>query len=294
MHRRLGSPGRRVPVRYVRGAVAKARERRARARRAAVSEFLGPYVHSVIATTPQGIFAVDLSDEGVGGALRAHGTFGIEHLDDIEQFFTPESRVLVVGAHVGTLVVPIARSCTEVVAIEPNPATFELLKMNLALNSIENCRALNIAASDDDTPIGFLTNTHNSGGSKRVPVVRDPAYYYDDPVEISVPAARLDELLANDLFDLVVMDIEGSEYFALRGMQRILGGCRALVVEFLPHHLQNVSGVTVEEFLVPIIDHFSTLAVPSLGETVPRAGFLACLRRMDDAGQGDDGLIFSR
>ncbi|MGH7427267.1 MAG: hypothetical protein ACREJ4_02740, partial [Candidatus Methylomirabilaceae bacterium] len=63
------------------------------------------------------------------------------------------------------------------------------------------------------------------------------------------------------------MDIEGSEYFALQGMQKILAHARVLVVEFLPHHLKNVSGVTVEQFLSVIPPHFRTLTIPSKGLT---------------------------
>jgi FkbM family methyltransferase len=74
-------------------------------------------------------------------------------------------------------------------------------------------------------------------------------YYYDNPEIVSVKASSLDAYLEERDFHIVVVDTEGSEYFALQGMQELLSNCRVLVVEFLPHHLKNVSGVTIEQFL---------------------------------------------
>lgn len=281
-------------VGYAKAAIERGRFLRKRASRTAISRAIGPYVHSVITETEHGYFAVDLFDSEVGGALRNRGAFGADQFEQIRPLLAPDSNVLVVGAHVGTLAIPIARLCADVVAIEANPDTFELLRMNVALNSIDNCELVHIAASDDDTPVRFLLSTDNSGGSKRLPVIRKRTYFYDDPKEVVVNAARLDNVLAPADFDVIVMDIEGSEYFALRGMQRILADARVLIVEFLPHHLRNVAGVSVDEFLVPVADHFSALHVPTTGKIVAREEFGDCLRGMYDSGRGDDGLIFTK
>ena len=47
-------------------------------------------------------------------------------------------------------------------------------------------------------------------------------YTYDNPKVIDVDAYSLDEYLDHDEFDLVLIDIEGSEYFAMKGMSNIL------------------------------------------------------------------------
>ena len=281
-------------MKYARAITTEARRSTTRAYLSLVYRLLGRHVHSVVAKTAQGYFAVQVSDSAVGRSLRTQGSFGTEQLDSIRSLLNGESRVLVVGAHVGTLAIPLAKSCATVVAIEANPDTFELLKMNVALNGATNCRAIQIAASNDEQPIKFLMSTDNSGGSKRAPVITKRLYYYDRPREVTVPAARLDQLLETDDFDLVLMDIEGSEYFALQGMQRILAHCQTLIVEFLPHHLRYVAGISVAEFLTPIEGHFSTLTVPRIGKTVQRDEFLACLSAMYESGLGDDGIIFSR
>ncbi|MGH7907262.1 MAG: FkbM family methyltransferase, partial [Candidatus Binataceae bacterium] len=104
----------------------------------------------------------------------------------------------------------------------------------------------------------------------------------------------LDEYLKGDTFSFVLMDIEGSEYFALKGMQRILQNAQTLFVEFLPHHLRNVAGVSPREFLVPLETHFNTLQIPSKGLQADKAEFLPVLQSMFDRDEGDGGLIFTK
>lgn len=255
----------------------------------------GPHTYALIAKTPTGLFAVDPEDQVVGRQLRNSGTYGTTEIEKLLRTLTPQSRALIIGAHVGTIAIPLSRYCREVVAIEANPSTFALLRHNIALNEIPNCRALNIAASDKRETLQFLLSRANSGGSKRVPKTSSYAYYYDKPEQVTVEAFSLDEQLADDRrFDVVLMDIEGSEYFALRGMQSILSHAAVLVVEFIPHHLRNVSGVTVEDFLLPIGCHFDCLTIPSKNLQVGSSGFLSTLQNLFDADAGDDGIVFEK
>ena len=255
---------------------------------------LGDHLLALIATTEHGLFAVDPEDRMVGRSLLQRGTYGREEVGRLERYVSPDAGVLVVGAHIGSLVVPLSKKCREVVAFEANPSTYRLLALNLRLNDVTNCRAVNLAASNVKETIEFLMSRANSGGSKRVPLIKKAMYYYDKPETVSVEAVRLDDYLEQAEFALVVMDIEGSEYFALQGMQRILKGSRALAVEFLPHHLKNVGGASVAQFLSLIEPHFSTLTIPSKQLRVEKANFQATLQKMYDADQGDDGIIFEK
>jgi FkbM family methyltransferase len=255
---------------------------------------LGPHLLALIATTEQGLFAVDPEDRVVGRQLLHQGSYGRDELERLEPLVSADANVLVIGAHLGSLVVPLSKRCREVVAFEANPATYRLLEINLLLNQVTNCRALNLAVNDEEGTIEFLLSRANSGGSKRVPLIKKAMYYYDKPETIAVKAVRLDDYLEHNGFDLVVMDIEGSEYFALQGMQRILKGSRVLAVEFLPHHLKNVSGATVQQLLGLVEPHFSTLTIPSKGVRVERAAFQRTLQTMYDKDESDDGIIFEK
>ncbi len=255
---------------------------------------LGRNVVAVVYRTDNGLLATDPEDMGVGSELRKTGSYGQDELERVFRYASQDSDVLVVGAHLGALVVPIAKRCKSVVAIEANPRTFDLLKINLLLNNISNVRAYNIAASEKVELLEFIASRSNSGGTKRMPKVHAFEYFYDKPSTFSVQAVSLDEFLKGATFSLIFMDIEGSEYFALKGMQRILQAAQTLFVEFLPHHLRNVSGVSPREFLVPVERHFNKLLIPSEGLDVDKASFLPALQSMFDRDEGDDGLIFTK
>ena len=254
----------------------------------------GSGVVALIHGSGQGLFALGVEDVAMGRHLRRGRPWGERQLAALDPYITGEAAVLVVGAHVGTLAIPLARSAGRVVAIEPNPETFRLLTANLCLNSITNCRPIGIAAGDRDEEIEFLLSRVNSGGSKRVPRKHRYVYYFDRPRTARVRAARLDDGLRDERFDVIVMDVEGSEFVALQGMQRLLGAARVLQVEFEPHHLRDVAGISVGDFLSVIQPHFTHLVVPSKGLRVGRAGFGAALSDLYRANQRDDGLLFSK
>lgn len=259
-----------------------------------VKRMLGPAVRALVVRSEIGLFAVDPEDFGVGRKLRKNGRYGTDEVERLTPYISRDSRVLVVGAHIGTLAIPLSRICREVVAVEANPATIDLLAMNIALNGASNCRAIHLAASDTEEVLPFVLNRVNSGGSKRLPKLDKFMYHYDRPETILVKAASLDRYLPDRTFRVVVMDIEGSEYFALRGMQDILARCEVLMVEFLPHHLRNVSGVTVKQFLSVIEPHFSRMTIPSQQIIALAGEFEEPLTRMYQRDEGDSGLIFDK
>ena len=253
---------------------------------------LGKDVKAIIVETKNGTFAVEPADLEVGAKLREKGEYGIDEIKRISQFIDKNSTVLIVGAHIGSLAIPIAKTCSKVVAIEANPNNFKLLEINVKLNNTSNITLHNIAASNKQEVIKFQLNTVNSGGSKRVPVTNHYMYTYDNPEVIDVEAYALDTYLSNEDFDLVFIDIEGSEYFAMQGMADILGKTKSLIVEFLPHHITNVAGVKLADFLGNIPKHLTKLTIPSKNKTYPIDIGIVTLEQMFESGQGDDGIIF--
>ena len=253
---------------------------------------LGKDVKALIVETKNGVFAVDPADLEVGAKLREKGEYGISEINQISQLIDNQSSVLIVGAHIGSLAIPISNICAELVAIEANPSNFKLLETNVKLNNTSNITLHNIAASNKKETIKFQLNTVNSGGSKRVPINNHYMYTYDNPEVIDVEAYSLDSYLSNNKFDLVLIDIEGSEYFAMQGMTDILSKTKTLIVEFLPHHITNVAGVKLTDFLDNIPGHLTKLTIPSKNKTYPIDIGIVTLQQMFESGQGDDGIIF--
>lgn len=253
---------------------------------------LGHDVTGLIVDAKNGRFAVDPADLEVGAKLRLQGAYGMDEVERIAALIDETSSVLVVGSHIGSLVIPIAKMCSKVVAVEANPRNYRLLETNIKLNDATNVEPHHVAASSKEEMIRFQMNTVNSGGSKRVPVHNRYIYTYDNPEVIEVQAYALDAYLDDHAFDLVLIDIEGSEYFAMQGMTSILGQTKTLIVEFLPHHITNVAGVALDDFLAQVPEHFTKLTVPTKNATYDRGEGMDVLRRMFDAGEGDDGVIF--
>jgi len=200
---------------------------------------------------------------------------------------------LIVGTHIGALAIPLSKHCKEITAIEANPNTFELLKINLHLNHAKNITPHNIFANNSPGKVEFLLNTVNSGGSKRKPKKSNFLYDYDNPEIIELESHKLDEYLPNHDYDLVLLDIEGSEYFAMKGMKSILSNCKTMVVEFLPHHLKNVADIDVETFLSVLPGHFTKFNLPDHQQEHNISEVKTVLQRMYDANTGEDGIIFT-
>jgi FkbM family methyltransferase len=243
--------------------------------------------------TEQGSFWLDPDDQVVSKDLLLNGSYGTAEIRLAANHIEQNSRVLVVGAHIGTIAIPLSKMCRQLIAIEANPATCELLRRNVLLNARDNLRVIHAAANDRNGTIEFVMNTRNSGGSKRMPKYRDSIYFDDNPRIVTVPAKRLDDIL-DHAFDLVLMDIEGSEYFALLGMQRILAHAKTFIVEFLPHHLSRVGGITVDDFLAPLIPHFDHLTIPTTHRVVERDNFTSALQGMYDRNEHDPAIVFRR
>jgi FkbM family methyltransferase len=253
---------------------------------------LGQNIKAIITKSENGLFAVDPEDLEVGQKLRSGG-FGIDEVERLKSFINKDSKVLIVGTHIGALAIPLSKHCKEITAIEANPNTFELLEINLHLNQAENITPHNIFANDSHEKVEFLLNTVNSGGSKRKPKKSSFLYDFDNPEIIELESHKLDDYLPEHDYDLVLLDIEGSEYFAMKGMEDILANCKTLVVEFLPHHLKNVADIDVETFLSVLPGHFTKFNLPDNQQEHNISEVKTVLQNMYDANIGEDGIIFT-
>jgi FkbM family methyltransferase len=199
----------------------------------------------------------------------------------------------VLGGHIGSLVIPLAKLCKELIVFEANPDSFMLLNKNLLLNKILNVQTYNKAVSNQNKPLKFLVSKDNSGGSKRLPVIRASGYFYDNPKEIRVDGIVLDKFLKHKSFDLIFVDIEGSEYFAFKGMQKIFKQSKVLVTEFVPHHLKYVASVSVADFWDTLEPHFKYLYIPESKKFfVNSNNILKQLTLMFDNDKSYDNIVF--
>ena len=222
----------------------------------------GLYAEAIYVKTQQGNFLVDPSDNFVSKSLLKNGKYGLEEISWATKFLKKNSHCLVLGGHIGTLVIPLSKLCKELTVFEANPNTFDLLSKNIQLNEIRNVNAFNKAVNYKVEPLKFLLNSDNSGGSKRLPINLAKGYFYDNPEEVLVDSIALDSFLKFKSFDLIFVDIEGSEFFAFKGMQKILRNSKVLITEFVPHHLRNVASISPLEFWNTLQPHFNHMFIP--------------------------------
>jgi hypothetical protein len=89
------------------------------------------------------------------------------------------------------------------------------------------------------------------------------------------------------------MDIEGSEYFAFKGMQNIFKRSKVLVTEFIPHHLKNVALASVEDFWSTLEPHFKYLYIPGEEKVFKDSkNILRQLRAMFNNDQSYANIVF--
>lgn len=267
------------------------RAKRAQRRREKMSSF-GHHAMGLLVEAKYGLFAVDPEDDSVSKKLLRSGNYNEEELDLVKSLIPKNSHVLMVGTHIGALTVPLSKYCKSVVAIEANPNTFKYLHANLLLNSCHNVTPYNFAAGECSGKIKFILSRDNSGGSKRLPKIMDVSYVYDKPEIAEVDVQPLDVILERKKFDLIFMDIEGSEYFAFKGMQKILSASSYLVVEFVPHHLRNVAGINVDDFLAELFPHFEWMFIPKRNTLISKDNIASVVKAMYAADESHDGLVF--
>ncbi|MEI2270917.1 FkbM family methyltransferase [Sphingobacterium sp. ML3W] len=254
---------------------------------------LGEYSQAVLVDIEDGIFLVDSEDMVVGAMLRQEGRYQKEEIEAIKSFINNDSKVLFVGAHIGVFAVPIARIVENIVCIEANLSSYKLLEYNMKLNNITNCKLYNTVAFNYDGEIDFIINRENSGGSKIVPFGNLDPYVTETSNIVELSCCRLDSLLKDQDFDVVIMDLEGAELFALLGMPKILEKVKLLFIEFIPHHIKNVAMIEISAFCEPL-EIFDKLIIPELSKEIDKEDIPSVLKVFFECDKSFDSLIFKK
>ncbi len=259
--------------------------------RGQILKLLGQEAAGVFVKSPWGLMLVDPRDGHVSRQFLRTGRYNPEEVEHLCSILRPSDRLLIVGGHIGGIALPLSKHVQSVDVIEASPHNFQLLSANVCLSSCSNVTIHNWAASDKDGEIEFLMSSENSGGSKRTPAVQAANYIYDGPKTVKVLAHRLDDVFTGK-FDAVLMDVEGSEYFAIQGAHRLLSTSRTFIFEFIPDHLRNVAGVGFREFfsILPL-QHFSRAVLPRHNREVLITELEQELLALYNSSDYEDGVV---
>ncbi|AUP81060.1 FkbM family methyltransferase [Flavivirga eckloniae] len=265
------------------------------------NKILGKYAIGVIYETKNGHIAAPINDLMVGKKLGNKGEYDMAEVNTIKGFIKPTDTIYIVGVHWGTLLIPLSKYCNKIVGYEANPRTFYFLETNLLINRISNVSLFNNAAGDASKKVKFYTSTINSGGSKIKPKIDKYMYKYDNPDTIEVDMVAIDaHAKANNLDEAqgIIMDIEGAEYYALQGMTNTLKASKFLYIEYVPHHLENVSKTNNEDFFSLIIPHYNTAKFmndtsKTFDISNDKEEFLSYVNALKAAGKSDN-ILFTK
>jgi FkbM family methyltransferase len=152
-----------------------------------------------------------------------------------------------VGSHYGIYSVLASKLVGlpgRVIAVEPHPATFDVLRGNLACNHCDNVHLMNVAFSDRSGPLALTYNPHGSHVQRA----------FDSASSVhTVEAVAGDQALSGlPAPNAVKIDVEGHEFAVLCGLQTTLSAssCRLLCVEIHPRLLPSgVQPNNIVEFM---------------------------------------------
>ncbi len=165
----------------------------------------------------------------------------------------PGDAALDVGANIGLYALHMANSVGpdgRVMAFEPEPSNFALLKHNVTANGFENVDLRRLAASDEAGEASLAVNAENLGMHRLIEGA-------DAGETVSVETAPIDTLVKDRAWATRVrfakIDVEGHELSVLKGMSTLLDRNPELhlLVEFCPSALaeNNTSPEDLLNFL---------------------------------------------
>jgi FkbM family methyltransferase len=154
-----------------------------------------------------------------------------------------------IGANLGFYTVHFSRLVGpkgQVICFEPSPLCIYFLQANLDLNAVKNCLILPLAVSDQVGDLKFTINYENSAVG-----LAQPSHFYGGKIghEITVSGYPLDELIEQfdlPIPDLVKIDVEGAEEYAVRGMKDTLSSHQPVL-------LIEIHGAQAARMTIPLL-----------------------------------------
>ena len=140
----------------------------------------------------------------------------------LEMVSDPNRIFVDIGCHVGSYAIRMSRLYKEVIAIDPNPRSIQILKKNMELNGVKNIKILNVGVGSKTEKMKIFLR----GGSSTFLEVKDAekvAYATVMP---------LDDLI--EKADVIKIDVEGWEEEVMKGARRIISECKPIFV--IEHH----------------------------------------------------------
>jgi len=202
---------------------------------------------SMVWLVDETVVYVHSTDEGVPPVLISGGTYEEANLTVLFSFLKHDSLVLDVGANLGVFSLRIADRLRgtngRVIAFEPHPEAYRLLKMSIERNGLESrIEGHNVALADRNDQIKLYYPNKNIGGGGAF-------YDVEGAIPIEAELKVLDEILPDQTVDLVKMDVENNEYLVFLGMRKIIKRSTRIAILFEKLTIKYRDDPSVYQFL---------------------------------------------
>jgi FkbM family methyltransferase len=185
-------------------------------------------------------YLVRVGEDAISRSLFIYGEFDFYTVELARQILDrPQGfrKIADIGANIGPIAIAaLSRGLAEtVLAVEPERANMELLKINASLNNVsDRFKFVEAAVGDGQlSAVELSINAINFGDHRIVPL--------NDSRQsvVNVPTVTLDDICSDfdASLDLIVMDIQGYEGHALRGAADTLHRCIPIIMEIFPEGL---------------------------------------------------------
>tara|TARA_B100000029_G_scaffold164047_1_gene160129 strand:- start:255 stop:1088 length:834 start_codon:yes stop_codon:yes gene_type:complete len=193
-------------------------------------------------------------DPVVSGALY-FGVYEKAETAFIQRTLKSGMTVLDVGANIGYYTALAARRVGpngRVIALEPDPESYEFLQQTIAANEVGNVDSFQCAAAERKDSM-TLYISHDNRGDNRL--------YEPDPrwPKVTVPARPADDVLKEagiDTIDFIKIDVQGFEASVIAGLKTTLDQSPnlTLITEFWPQGLRD-AGSDPRDYLKQLRAH---------------------------------------
>ena len=200
---------------------------------------------------------LNLDDYAISRPILIKGKYEQHVTKVLLEYLTPNIHFLDIGANLGYYSLLVANQCPEakIYSFEPDVKNFHLFKSSIIYNKFEEIiQAYPLAIGDENQTIiiSNLGNQGNSGARFTAKTKQDliPHIHGENPEFQEISAVSLDTFLPNITVDVLKIDIEGYEPFAIRGMMQLLKKNRPIIfAEFAPHNLKILGKTEPKDFL---------------------------------------------
>ncbi len=155
--------------------------------------------------------------------------------------------ILDIGSHIGISILYFKSLYpnSKILAFEPNPISFEILKENIFNNGLEGIEVINKAVDSNSGKKPFYIDNSKQNWESNSSFLTNSWSGKEITKSIEVQSTRLDDYVKDiDEIDMLKIDIEGTEYDVLNSHRKILNKVNNISIEYHPTKGNKIDKIT--------------------------------------------------